>query len=133
MKIGETKDAIVHSIEFWNHTNIELKKGNTYSISVDPKDQKWTDGKWIKEVCNAEGFSHRILDIFSFLKRYKSAKWFCLIGCIDKSPEDFFKIGIIKENYTPTKTGILNCFANDAKGHYKNNSGSISIKVKRIK
>lgn len=132
MKIGETLETVISSKDFWNNTKIQLDQNCTYTIFADPKDQKWTDGKVFKQVCTAEGFSHPLLDLFSFLKRYRKAKWFCLIGCINEHPKTFFKIGVLNENYTPKKSGILYCFANDAKKFYKNNSGSITIKIKRI-
>lgn len=131
MEINEAKNAIIDSTLFWNDTKIKLEKECTYLIFTDPEDQIWTDGKRWPQRCNANGFSHRLLNLFSFLKRHRPSRWFCLIGSIDKAKSTYFSIGI-KTEYTPELSGTLHCFANDAKSHYNNNSGSIKIKIKRI-
>ena len=131
MKINESASAIIDSNNFWNDTGIELKEECTYTLYADPPDQIWVDGAKWPQRCTAEGYNHVVLDMLSFLKRFRRAKWFCLIGAIDKDESTQFKIGIKLENYRPEKSGTLCCFANDARKHYFNNTGSMNIKIRR--
>ncbi len=132
MQVNEEKHAVIHSCVYWNNTEILFEKGCRYTIYADPPEQTWVDGKIFSQTCKANGFSNVFLNVFSYLKRFRNAKWFCMIGSIDTDENTLFKIGLKIDNYSAPKSGILQCFANDAKKHYGNNSGNINLIVKRI-
>lgn len=77
---------------------------------------------------------------FVFSKREESMPWFCLVGVIANAgnPDEngtpaqhqTFFVGN-KCKVTPTKSGYLYCFANDAWTSYGNNKGSVSLTVHR--
>ena len=71
-------------------------------------------------------------------KRVEEAEWFALIGVIadggnpgaDGTPVPHSTVVIGKEaTLTPTKSGYLYCFANDAWGFYENNRGFVTLTV----
>ena len=71
-------------------------------------------------------------------KRVESMPWFALVGAVanendpqkDGTPDgmEVFLIGASR-NFTPTKSGYLYCFANDAWHFYDNNKGSVTLTV----
>ena len=71
-------------------------------------------------------------------KRVEEADWFALIGVIadacnpetdgTHAPLTHFEIGEGCQ-FTPTKSGYLYCFANDAWGFYQNNRGFVSLTI----
>ncbi|MGY3926105.1 hypothetical protein [Aeromonas simiae] len=76
----------------------------------------------------------------SATKRLEDAEWFALIGVIadagnpraDGTPTSHRSFVIGKEaSITPTKSGYLYCFANDAWGFYENNRGFVTLTVSR--
>ncbi|MGY3916616.1 DUF2235 domain-containing protein [Aeromonas australiensis] len=73
-------------------------------------------------------------------KRVEGAQWFALIGVIadggnpkpDGTPVPHSRFIIGKETtWTPSKSGYLYCFANDAWGFYGNNRGFVTLTVSR--
>jgi hypothetical protein len=70
------------------------------------------------------------------MRRFPEAKWFSLIGSIEKKKNTFFDIGrLIEENgiFTATTSGNLECFANDVWFMYWNNKGAIELEVIELK
>lgn len=133
LKPGEHRFFIVNSWHANNHSRVYLLKDGVYTISVEPQKQTWTDGRmpW-KQTCDANGFSHPILDIFSRMKRYRDAKWFTLMGKIQGTRGSSFVIGTGVSGFKAKSGGELVCYANDARRFYKNNSGSLAVRVTRI-
>jgi hypothetical protein len=134
LEIGIPVEKDIDSELFWTDTGIILEKGNIYDLEVIPDTQEWIDGYGGRypQVCTANGFSHWFLNLFSFLKRSRKNQWFALMGSIDREEIGAFKIGTkYPEGYKADKTGELTCFANDAKGHYKNNKGIIKLTITR--
>lgn len=110
-----------------NH-NLFVNQGEIYSFSVDPN-QCWKDSF----ICtNENGFWNPLL-LFGGARVSKS-NCFCICGTIAKNEENHFVIGNKLDNYKIQKSGLLYFFANDSKKlkFYKNNSGSIFIKIRRI-
>ncbi|RNC79450.1 MAG: hypothetical protein ED557_15355 [Balneola sp.] len=132
LKIHESGTFIVDSQKVDNRSCFWLSKHGVYRIEVDPKDQKWTDGKLFSQTVSADGFSNIFLNLFSWKKRYRGAKWFTLMGKIKGEKNSDFPIGALEPNYSPGDHGELICYANDAYGHYKNNSDSINVRITRI-
>ena len=55
-----------------------------------------------------------------------------MIGAIDASQRQVFKIGVSLKDIVAPLTGELCCFANDVSIMCWNNSGTISLAVKRM-
>jgi hypothetical protein len=115
--------ATIKSAEKWNDTGFDLIKGSQYSYIANGC---WTD--WIIK-CDANGYSFFLLDIVSSPKRSPSAKWFQLIGVVNKNA--LIELGS-KGTFIAPETGRLWAYANDADSAYHNNSGSIELKVEKI-
>ena len=75
-------------------------------------------------------------------KRYRDAPWFALVGMVanqddtraDSTPPlgETFRIGRGIDRFSPSRSGYLYCYANDAWGFYGNNRGSVRLRVTRL-
>jgi hypothetical protein len=117
------KEIQVCSRQFWNDTAIEIMAGEQYQFDVTGT---WKD---LTVKTDADGYSNLYMSLFNKLKRSKENKWFALMGSLDQS--GYFLIGKTNE-VSFNQTGKLYCFANDVRGFYWNNSGSVTLKVTRI-
>ena len=102
-------------------TGFRVEKGKTYYYHTTGK---WQDSQRL-DPCDANGFRLVYLAPFFFLKAYKCAPWFCLIGEVNGKR---FRMGASGSFIAP-ESGELSCFANDAKNHRENNYGNICLKV----
>ncbi len=127
LKKGESAYTTVLARKPWNHSGIELQKGNQYKLEVSG-DQHWKD--WHVEA-GPDGFEKWYMKMFEPLRRVSHANWFALIGALGRSKENCFVIGR-SISLAPILAGELVCFANDVRGFYFNNSGSIELKVTRL-
>lgn len=114
--------ARIESKERWNDTGIDLIENHQYQYTATGE---WKDGD---RICNANGYSDPILDIFSFLKRSRSAQWFQLIGSVDKKTKYTIDLGT-NDVFTAPASGRLWVYANDANWFYFNNDGSIELHI----
>lgn len=124
MNINESREIKIHSKDYWNNTELAVQTGEKYLFDASGN---WTDS-YIDT--DADGFSKWYMAAFSMLKRSPSNKWFTLMGSLNKNK--CFLIGK-QRSIEFNESGILHCFANDVKGFYGNNKGSISLKITRIK
>ena len=118
--------ATIEAKEKWNDTGYRLSKGKNYRFTASGK---WID--WCIET-DANGYSRWWLYLAVLLRRVPKARWFSLIGAIDRRPRTQFDIGrLIRENrvYRAKISGELSCFANDVGFAYGNNKGSIELEV----
>ena len=126
--------ATIESSEKWNDTGIDLVEGQEYEYEAIGE---WQD--WFMKPCSADGYSNLFLDLLSWTKRSRRAKWFQLIGVVDKKNEDplcticFCNDGRNHGTFTAQASGRLWAFANDACIAYGNNSGSIELNIPRRK
>ena len=112
-----------------NPTGIQLVKGKKYRFSAKGT---WYDAKIPSP---PTGYELRRLALFKPLRRVPKAKWFSVIGNIDKSKATFFDIGsliVSNKTYTAAASGELFCFANDVIFMYGNNSGSVELMVEEV-
>ena len=109
----------------WNNTSVDLVKGHRYYFEL-PGNPVWYD--WFVR-SGPEGYNSPFLFIFTPLRRYISAPWFCLIGSLDKRRRDRFVIGNGAREYSATASGRLFCYANDVLWMYWNNHGEIQVNV----
>lgn len=125
MDINECQSISITSRDYWNNTGIILQEGFTYDFKAEGI---WTD--WFIQ-CNADGFSKWYRGLLGRYKRSKHDNWFALMGCINK--ENIFLIGTEKKEFMAPMTGELFCFANDISWAYRNNKGSLTLTITRIK
>jgi hypothetical protein len=118
--------TVIDSRFKWNDTKVDVVGGLSYSYKANGT---WKD--WTIE-CDANGYSRFYLDLFSFLKRTPSARWFQLVASVDKQPTHTIVLGISGRFVAPT-TGRLWVYANDAPFAYGNNTGSIDLIIKPIR
>lgn len=104
-----------------NPTGIRLEKGKKYYFKTSGK---WQDSEKLPP-CDGDGFDRWYLYPVFYLRTYKTAPWFCLIGEVDGELIRMGKEG----SFTAPKSGMLGCFANDAPKHRDNNIGHICLKV----
>ncbi|WAK00756.1 hypothetical protein [Methylobacter sp. YRD-M1] len=106
----------------WKNTGINLVAGRRYRYQVIGR---WKD--WYIE-CDANGYSNFLMNLVGCLKRVPSAKWFQLIGVVNKNTSHIIKLGT-DGTFTAPVSGLLWVFANDAEFAYCNNSGSVELHI----
>ena len=111
--------ATIKSNEKWNDTGIDLIEGRRYTYTATGLWKDW------KTECDADGYSSFYLDLVSIAKRNPCAKWFQLIGVVNKST---IELGT-KGTFIAPANGRLLAYANDAGFAYGNNSGHIELEV----
>jgi hypothetical protein len=127
LQIGESQTASIDSRRWWNHTRIGVVSGATYSLVVGG-DQHWWD---CRTKTGPDGYEAPKLNKYRKWRRVPSARWFALIGTIDRRKEPCVVIGQ-SCRWTAPVTGELVCFANDAWIMYFNNCGSLTLTVQRL-
>jgi hypothetical protein len=112
----------ITSTELWVDTSIRLEKGKTYEFVASGV---WNDASIVTDAngYDSVNFFQRATER---LRRVPQAKWFTLIGALDRRRDTQFVIGS-GTRYTATVDGQLTCFANDLRGFYFNNKGSITL------
>jgi hypothetical protein len=117
-------DVRIESRPTWVNTGIRLVAGTSYRLSAS--------GQWKDASILTDANGYRSVNAFQRLterlRRQPDARWFTLIGAIDRRPETQFVIGSGCD-YHATASGELTCFANDLRGFYFNNAGSITLTV----
>ncbi len=115
-----TMKAIVEARSRWNKV-ARLEQGRSYEILVRG-DQRWTDGPI---GCGADGYEKWWLAPFRWMRRFRPAPWFALIGSVG---EKTFEIGssyVLRD----APGGELSCYANDVWFMYWNNRGRLEVEV----
>ena len=114
----------------WNETPYHLQEGKSYLFSASGT---WHDGLAWK--VRPTGYSNFLLKPFERWRRKPKAKWFSLIGAIDRRTSSQFDIGRLieeGETYRPGASGQLFCFANDLWLMYWNNFGAVDLEVEEV-
>lgn len=124
VEIGKSIEVQIIAREKWNSTHIEISEGEEYEFVATGN---WRD---LFKKSDADGYTNAYMQRFDSRKRAQEYNWFALMGSLDQST--YFFIGKNK-TITFEKNGELYCFANDANGFYWNNSGKITLTVKRMK
>jgi hypothetical protein len=124
LEISESDKCLVFASRIWNDTQFHVKKGEEYLFEAKGK---WKDF-FIQS--NANGHSRAYLRSLNNFKRSKTENWFALMGAINHELD--FLIGE-RRKVSIISDGSLSFYANDVKGFYWNNSGSILLKILRIK
>jgi hypothetical protein len=132
LAVGDSRTVHVRARIPANPTGLRVTEGSKYEFLV-PGDQTWIDF-YIRTT--ADGYSRSPLgfvqELFRGLKPLPNSNWFVLGGAID-APRNFpFLIGRNSGPVSMPANGELIFFANDAKGFYCNNRGSLSVQITRV-
>ncbi len=131
LAVNETKTYTISAKQQYNHTGLYMVAGERYQFSV-PSTSKWKNGN---TQTTAAGYnpSH-----FDFARRQTSYNMMTLVGEVFSNTTNtsydntHFKIGT-SATWNVNKTGYLMCHANDVLAGYGDNSGTITLTVKRLK
>jgi hypothetical protein len=127
--MGEPASTVIMARNRWNKTAFTMKKGVSYRFTAHGV---WAD--WHTE-SPATGYTSPLLACFGWLRRMPRAKWFSLIGVIEKNRRWRVDIGrLIEEGlaYTAPASGLLYCYANDVWFMYFNNRGQIELEMEEV-
>lgn len=104
-----------------------VNAGQVYEITCE-KHQRWKDS-FVSS--SPKGFFNPLALLAGL--RLKGTRCFCLCGAYDESENGLFEIGEYREVTVPEGKKIMSFFANDSIRHYKNNSGAVWIRVRRLR
>lgn len=124
LNIAETITLTINAADRYSASMLAVNNNEQYTFKVN-SDQKWKD--WYVSA-NADGYFNFLAALLG--QRVKGAKCFCLCGAYDEDDSTAFVIGSFK-TIVINKNGTINFFANDSRGFYFNNSGSIQLSVTR--
>ncbi|MCG2613871.1 hypothetical protein LZZ85_06245 [Terrimonas sp. NA20] len=145
----QPNEAVVVKVkanEAHNRTSVQLQKGQLYEITATGQ---WKDGTcaatdaagFKASDCNSPQAGVDLgLSSMEALKRDKSSNWLCLTGSIYNQtsnsfenilPDQQFSIGR-SAKIKPAVNGKLVLFANDIVSGYGNNTGQLTVTIKRI-
>jgi uncharacterized protein (DUF2235 family) len=152
---GEQLTLDVYAAQRWNATGLYLEAGVTYRFSASGE---WLDAGAAFSPAGGEVGGHHVSDIarlaasalggvenvfnaathgqsdFWFTRRVESAPWLALMGFVangtGESQGETFLIGE-GCSFTPSASGYLYAYANDAWQAYANNHGSVALVAER--
>ena len=121
----------IHADKYWNDTGVQLVEGKRYRMSVVPEvGDALRDASFVARSIAGEDWkslAHKSAELLHG-KRIDDAKWFALIGTVNRQhPWVISDGGIV----TAPATGTLVCFFNDVQLEifYRNNRGWIILNV----
>ncbi len=138
LQVEESHSFIVNSRCTNNGAGVQLLAGAHYEFCVAGKDT-WRDlniectaGGWTAE--DTRKILRPVVRAAEPRRRCPDANWFELIGSVGGDGCELFRIGCRGQGwtYTPRRSGPLYAFANDLLSRYDNNSGSITVTVRRL-
>ncbi len=129
--VNETKTFVIKAGVSFNHTTLFMSAGEQYQFTVGGTDL-WKNGS---TETTANGYQPGLLD---GARRQSSYNMMTLVGEIFRDMNNtsytgtHFKIGTSR-TYTAAVSGFLMCHANDVLIGYGDNTGQVSMTVKRLK
>ncbi len=130
VRVGEPQTFTVRAHRPWNPSELQVAEGGHYRFQVTDV-ENWRDKGHLATPSDGILAVPRLLKIFGWLRRYKGANWYTLVGNIGQRAHQSFLIGSGSE-HRAMANGELFAFANDAWGFYGNNEGTLTITVTRI-
>lgn len=156
LKENEEVEDDVFAQNCWNAVQLEVKKGERYEIVASGK---WKDKDYEAPASGYES-PNDLMKRLEGTRRVKDKPWFCLIACVHKDPTlesrnpdagnmvtgilqslthsvgthdaESQLVGVGQEGHIePDRDGYLYLFANDSAWAYSNNSGYLTVKVRR--
>jgi len=111
----------------WVDTGLLIVPGTTYLFTAS--------GRWKDARIETDADGYPSANIFQQaterLRRVPEARWFALIGAVDRQPSTQFVIGS-RATFRAATGGQLTCFANDLRWFYFNNSGSVTLTMEVV-
>jgi hypothetical protein len=128
---GESKDILVCACKPWNASGINVREGQQYTFNISNVEH-WNDGPVKADPINGwKGKFYRSFGIMiGFLKRSDKTPWYSLVGVVGLENE--YTFAVVKDGdctFTMNKTGPLYFYANDMKGRYYNNKGTLFLNI----
>ena len=119
---------------YWNRTGIFLRPGVSYRIAIVPdQGEPLRDKNNIARSIEGEDWSGLAYKAAALAhgKRKDDAKWFALVGTVEKKHPWIMKEGAV---FTAPAGGQLLCYFNDMQmpSFYKNNSGWVLLDVEQV-
>ena len=130
MRVGEPHTFPVIAERPWNASGLRLVEGGRYRFQVSEV-ENWQDERLPATPGEGIPAVPLLLRIFGWLRRFRGANWYTLVGTIGQRSNRSFLIGSGGEQRA-LASGELFAFANDAWGFYANNKGALKITVTRI-
>ena len=111
----------------WTDTGIDLVVGTRFRMHATGT---WHDRQFPSSPVGIPP-QNIVQRLFVPFLRFPNGRYMTLIGCIDQDADTAFAIGEAVE-ITASRSGRLWCYANDVRGAYGNNSGSVELFVDRV-
>jgi hypothetical protein len=128
LKPGQTRTVVVPAKANWAGTGIVVKRGEVYRFESLPPD-RWYDFYY---PTSARGYSSLPFQShWESKRRVPLAPWFALCGSVERAGKAF-QIHINRDEPLPGN-GEVGLFANDVPSAYWNNSGSLHVRITRIR
>jgi hypothetical protein len=132
MSVGQSRTVTVHANRAHNFVNVFVRDGQRFEIRVSPSSQRWKGG--LLSESTASGYARG----FGDLPR-RNGNMMQLMGEIFKKNNDTgtfiegsgFSIGTSRD-YTASSNGYLVLYGNDNIIAYGDNSGSITVSIRRV-
>jgi hypothetical protein len=127
LEVGETTRLEVQARARRTSTSLVVAAGEQYEVSATGT---WCDTE--QHCCTADGYesTNAILRTSERWRRVPKARWFVLIAATREDEKRGVAVGS-RGLYEPAASGTLVFFANDVSFMYFNNSGSVSVSVRR--
>jgi hypothetical protein len=127
LETGQSVTVPVTARRPWNNTGVRVGAGQLYDLEATGS---WQDG--CEKPCGPSGHASGklMLRLTERLRRVPDQDWFTLIVAVDARPP-LFPAGS-RCTWRAPRAGLLTCFANDVPLMYWNNSGTISLTIKRV-
>lgn len=135
LEIGKSEDVFICGCNPWNESTVHVEKGEEYTFSFKEINH-WKDAEIDADPVEGwQGWFNKFVGFFvSPLKRSSKAKWYALVGAIDKNEKQIVAIIRAEDgSVTMPASGTLYFYANDMEGRYANNQGTILLNVSRVK
>ena len=119
---------------YWNATGVQLRQGQKYRLKVVKElGEPLRDAEYLSPTIEGQDWKSAAHKTAAFLhgKRHDEARWFALIGTVDKEQPWVIKDG---EEFTAAAAGQLVCYFNDVQleWFYGNNSGWVVLEVESV-
>src|SRR5262245_30340533 len=129
-----TRTQPIRADQYWNDTGVDLLERTRYRFSVVPDvGEALRDASFAARSIAGDDWDslpHQTAELFHG-KRMDDARWFALIGTIDRTQPWIITDGGI---VTAPASGRLTCFFNDVQLEvfYRNNSGWVVLDVEAL-
>lgn len=131
LAIGETRAVTVSANKTHDLSGVFMRTGQEFEFTTSGR--SWKNGG-TETTC--DGYTGNFLD---GARRYNAYKMFSLIGELfrENNTSNFLNVAVnigCGRNYTASTSGYLVAFANDVLvGGYLDNSGSVTLNIKRVR